>query len=149
MSFDFRPISQEYAEDIFSSISGSVATYFYDFKTLEEVSEWIDGAIEQHELGKKEEYVIFHDNQFIGMISPSFISKTEAEVGMWISEKYQGQGYGKEALQKLIENLKDRNITKMYYETDPENEASIRLARSLDFILEEDTGILRFSKDLT
>jgi RimJ/RimL family protein N-acetyltransferase len=133
MSLTLRPLTLEDAMVIHTSIKGSVAEYFYDFKTEAETLEWVKNAITEHKSGTKEEYLIFDEGKFIGMISPSFISPSEAEVGMWIRAEEQGKGYGKASLQMLIETLAARGITRLHYETEKGNEASVRLAESLGF----------------
>jgi [ribosomal protein S5]-alanine N-acetyltransferase len=145
MSLSLKPISLEYTDDIFSSISGNVAEYFYDFKSIQETEDWIRNAVLQHKEGEKEEYVVFDDELFVGMISPKFVSDTEVTIGIWIAESQQGKGYGKQSLQLLIESLRNRGLKSIYYETEEKNLASINLARSLGFEqVDEEGGDLMF-----
>ena len=139
MSLELRPLTLDYAQIIHDSVSGNVAEYFYDFKTIEETKEWITEGVLKHQQGSKEEYLILDDQEFIGMISPSFNKPHQAELGIWIAEKQQGKGYGKQATFKLIEMLVERGITEIIYETDHDNQASISLAKSLNFELLKNT----------
>lgn len=149
MNIVLKPLSAEFTEDIHNSIQGNVAEYFYDFKNITETSDWIKRAIEQHEAGTKQEFVIVDDEQFIGLISPNFISPTKVDIGMWISPNQQGKGYGKKGLALLLEKLKGEGIEEVLYVADKENNASIALAESLDFSLEKTTNSeLHFSKRL-
>lgn len=58
---------------------------------------------------------------------------------MWISrlmvdEKHQRKGYGREAMIKLIELIKDKhNYSEIYLSTEPENEGAQKLYESLGF----------------
>lgn len=138
MSIELKQLTLEHSHDILRSISGNVAEYFYDFKTIEETGAWVNNEILNQRNGTKEEYVIFDDGKFVGMISPSFSIPEQAEIGIWIAVNQQGKGYGKQALLELIKLLTERGIRKIIYETDFDNLASINLAKSLNFELESD-----------
>jgi RimJ/RimL family protein N-acetyltransferase len=143
----WEPISLDHVNVIFSGISGNVAEYFYDFKTIDETRVWVKNAIVEHGRGKKLEYVLFENNDFIGMISPCYLTTSTVEIGMWITPEKQGQGYGSRALSKLLEHLQKEGVKEVLYETEPVNEASVRLAISLGFVLTRETSeMLTFMK---
>jgi ribosomal-protein-alanine N-acetyltransferase len=57
-----------------------------------------------------------------------------AELGITISDLYQRQGYAKEAMQGLMKFLfREKKIQRIVETVDTENEASIRLLKSLSF----------------
>ncbi len=148
MKLIWKPLSFEHVEMIHKAISGSVAEYFYNFKNEEETRAWVSAAITEHEKGTKEEYVVFDDKEFIGMVSPRFLSAHEVDIGIWIASDKQGKGYGVKVLSELFASLRSRGVEKIIYETDADNIASIRLARSLGFIQEEISDGIRFTKYL-
>jgi RimJ/RimL family protein N-acetyltransferase len=149
MTLEFRPISKDYASVILEALIGNVAEYFYNFKTLMDAEVWLTEATKLHKEGVKEEYVIFDGEQFIGMISPGFISDTEATIGIWISPNQQGKGYGKKALEQLLEILTVRDIKTVHFDTEPNNIASIKLAESVGFVrIFEDSENVKFVKYL-
>ena len=144
-----KPISLEYVSAIFGAITGNVAEYFYNFKNLEETRTWVEKAIIEHGNGKKLEYVLFDDNEFIGMISPCYLTPDTVEIGLWIAPDKQGEGYGSQAFTELLSRLEKENVTNVIYETEPENVASVHLATSLGFRLSQKTDkMLTFKKNL-
>lgn len=82
------------------------------------------------------------------MISPCYTSPQEVEVGMWITPDQQGKGYGKKALQELLDRLMEEGVKKVVYEADDDNLPSIGLAKALGFELNSDRGLLKFVKVL-
>jgi RimJ/RimL family protein N-acetyltransferase len=145
---EWHPLSLSHLEYIHPAIYGNVSTYFYPFKTESETREWIIEAIRLHAEGKKEEYVIFDEGKFIGMVSPDFKTTTEVEIGLWITPPEQGKGYGKRILEELFERLEKRGVKRVLYETDKDNLPSIKLAESLNLQLTHSESMLRFVKEL-
>ena len=89
---------------------------------------------------KKIEYVLAKSqkNDLIGMVSIR-IYGTEADVGLWVAEREQQKGYAKEALESILDQLKkDHKTVRVYYSAESDNQASVKLAKSLGFkILDE------------
>ncbi len=144
----WEPIAITHTEVIHAAIHGNVAEYFYPFKNINETKKWVMSAMEKHKEGKKEEYVLFDEGQFIGIVSPYFISKDEVEVGIWIAPSQQRKGYGKKVLIELFERLRARGVTKVLYQTEAGNEASIKLATALGFTKVESKENILFVKYL-
>ncbi len=125
-SLVLKPISFDYVDVIFNAIKGNVAEYFYDFKDTDEVRTWIKNAIKKHAEGKKLEYVIFEDGEFIGVISPCYLTSDTVEIGMWIASQKQGRGCGTKALSELLVQLRSEGVKQVLYETESNNEPSVR-----------------------
>jgi RimJ/RimL family protein N-acetyltransferase len=71
------------------------------------------------------------DNALIGMVALSelYHSFNMASVGYWVADDYQNQGYGKEALDALIEfGFSQLKLTRLEIVCDPDNLPSHRLA---------------------
>lgn len=138
----WKPLSIEHVSFIHDSISGNVAEYFYDFQSLSETESWVREAIARHEKGNKKEYVVFDGVEFIGLVSPQFISAKEVDVGIWIRINQQGKRYGKRILEEFFTRMRKVGVEKIIYNTDPDNLASLRLAISVGFTkVETDKGV--------
>ncbi len=144
----WEPISLVHSDAIFKAVTGNVAKYFYDFKNIDDTRAWVSQAVSEHANGRKQEYVIFDGDEFIGMISPCYITPQTVEIGIWITPNKQGVGYGSQALSTLLERLRAEGVQEVIYETDAENEASIRLAKTLGFAIPDKTKGVRFIKTL-
>lgn len=143
----WKPISLEDTDIIFESIEGNVAEYFYNFKNRDEVQTWVKNAVKAHNEGEKLEFMIFDNNEFIGMVSPCYLTNKKVEVGIWIATHKQGKGYGKRVLGELLERLQEEGVKEVLYETEMKNESSVRLAISLGFVLTRETSeMLSFIK---
>lgn len=58
---------------------------------------------------------------------------------LMIDEKYQSKGYGRQALEILIEHLRSKGIKQVDILHRPDNEIAIKLYRSLGFELTKET----------
>lgn len=80
--------------------------------------------------------VIMNDDEPVGFMMLDWDEK-EKTVGIWrmmIDIKHQGKGYGKHALQAIIDQVKKENkFDKMYLSIIPENEVARKLYKSLGF----------------
>ncbi|MBD1556516.1 GNAT family N-acetyltransferase [Vibrio sp. S9_S30] len=82
-------------------------------------------------------------NQFIGMVALTerYLSFNMGCLGYWISDSHQHQGYGKEALDALIECCFSKmKLTRLEIVCDPENIISHKIAEKCGAICE---GIAR------
>ena len=78
-----------------------------------------------------------------------FEDESKGEYGLWrfmIDGKYQGKGYGKAALQLLIDRIKGYpNATKMELSVVPENEAAAAFYKRFGFV---DTGRVEWNENV-
>ena len=113
------------------------------FELLKERNEKINiSHSEMPDFDKHIEFVEFHpyrewniievDSEIIGSIYISAFF----EIGIFIFEKYQGYGYGENAVKKLI---KENKYRKYFANINPENEKSIYLFKKLGFKLIQHT----------
>ena len=66
---------------------------------------------------------------FIGSIEADELWGDAPDLGIWIAEAYQGQGYAQEALGQFLSILREYGYSRFRYETDKRNLASVRLAQ--------------------
>lgn len=89
--------------------------------------------------GKKAEYGIYLNNEYIGNIGIFDIDKDKksAELGYWLSSKFLRNGYMTEAV-KLIENefFSNNSINRIQIKCDEVNIASAGVAKKCGYLLE-------------
>ncbi len=125
-------VSVEWLDEIFEENRGNVKEYFVEFKEKSEVQTWINENRRLFEKGQKMEMVILNkkDNQFTGMVSLQNMA-IQPEIGLWIKEEAQGQGYGSEAVQVISNWYKEKfgKDEKIKYLVETGNLRSINLAK--------------------
>jgi RimJ/RimL family protein N-acetyltransferase len=62
------------------------------------------------------------------------------ELGFTLARKHQGQGFAKEAAEKVITDLRSQGATKFFANTDSRNTPSIKLLIALGFELQPSNG---------
>ena len=78
--------------------------------------------------------VALDNNRVIGSGAVGRIDEQTCELKrMWLLEPYQGQGIGYRLLQALIDFARQQGYTKMWLETDQEQEQAIRFYRRVGF----------------
>lgn len=126
-------VSVEWLDEIFEENKGNVKKYFVEFKEKCEVQTWINENRRLFENGQKMEMVILNkkDNQFTGMVSLHNMS-IQPEIGIWIKEEAQGQGFGSEAINIISNWYKNKfgKDEKIKYLVETKNTRSIKLAKS-------------------
>lgn len=94
---------------------------------------------EQIKAGKKAEYGIFLNNNYIGNIGIFDIDKEKksAEIGYWLSSSFARNGYTTEAV-KIIEKefFENFNINRIQIKCDEQNYASSGVAKKCGYQLE-------------
>jgi len=75
-----------------------------------------------------------HDNGLV-LIGMAGISLPSGELGLWLSEKHRGEGYGREAITAVMDWVTEtaKTLEHFAWSVLPENNASIRLAQKLGF----------------
>ena len=75
-----------------------------------------------------------HDDG-LGLIGMAGISLPSGELGLWLSEKHRGEGYGREAITAVMDWVTEtaQTFELFAWSVLPENSASIRLAQKLGF----------------
>jgi ribosomal-protein-serine acetyltransferase len=91
---------------------------------------------EETEKGKKVEYGLFVNNEYIGNISIFDIheKKKSAEIGYWLSSSHTRKGYMTEALKILEKEAFEKlKLNRIQIKCDERNEASLGVAKKCDY----------------
>lgn len=99
------------------------------YSAMHTKEEWLE------ELEKSTVYLIRRDGEIVGNTSYEMKSKDHAYLsGLTIESRFQGQGIAREALQQVLEELKD--IQRIDLVTHPENAKALTLYQSFGFNVE-------------
>jgi RimJ/RimL family protein N-acetyltransferase len=132
-----KPISYEYAEDIFKEFTQEITKYMYPkpAKNIDETKEFIKHSLVGLENGTNFQLVIVNktNSEFIGCIGLHNINEIDPELGIWTKKSSHNNGYGMEAMNGLIkwanENIKFNHLK---YPVDKRNKASKRIPERND-----------------
>ena len=146
------PLNADFALDILESNRGNVRDYFIPFDNLDNVKNWItDTQIKIDSGDKIETVVLAQDNEFLGMVALDNLNSDTAEIRLWLKLEAQGQDYGKESVNLLLDWYKQEYSNKqIIYVAEVNNIASVNLAKSLglklsrEFIDEDGTLSVEF-----
>jgi len=82
-------------------------------------------------------YAVYYDETLIGFVMYCLNNKDNEYwiYRMMIDQKFQGKGYGKKTLEKLIQLIKEENLLKhkIYLDVDGNNKVAISLYKKLGF----------------
>lgn len=130
------PISEKYREDIFAASTPTLVR-FMSWSAPIDISEtdtFIKNAIKDSLTGKTHTFTVTDlvSGQFIGICSIHEDIPGKKEVGIWIKESVQGNGYGKDTLQTLLLFAREKlQLDSLLYRVAPENIGSQKLCESI------------------
>ncbi len=130
------PISEKYREDMFAASTPTLVR-FMSWSAPIDISEtdtFIKNAIQDNLTGKTCTFTITDvvSGQFIGNCSIHEDIPGKKEVGIWIKESSQGNGYGKDTLQTLLVFAREvLQLDSLLYRAAPENIGSQKLCESV------------------
>lgn len=140
-----RPISEQYAEEIFFHFTPEVTRYMVPRSPtyIEETFDFIGRSLDGMERGENLQFVILkkESREFLGCCALHGQGKPQTpELGIWIKTSAHGNGYGKEAIFALVDWAK-RHLEYKYltYPVDRENIPSIKIPEALDGQVFEET----------
>jgi RimJ/RimL family protein N-acetyltransferase len=124
-----KPISLDYAEDIFKEFTSEIAKYMFPkpFENFEEAYKSIEKSLIEVNEGKALEMVIIKkdNNEFIGCIGIYDLNKLEPGLWIWTKKSSHNNGFGIEAMTGLIEWIhKNIKFNYLVYPVDKRNIAS-------------------------
>ncbi len=131
-----RPFSCADGHEVFAGITPTLTRFMaFDppdsFAAFEKIGqEWLR-LIEE---GAEYTFVIRHlqDGRFMGIAAVHRATEGEPELGIWISEREHGQGYGREAVRAVVHWCAERLAAVAYrYPVAVDNVASRRIAEAL------------------
>ncbi|WP_395947380.1 GNAT family N-acetyltransferase [Caedibacter taeniospiralis] len=129
-------LSMEYAEDICKNFTAKITRWMWPStpKTQAEINQHI--LEQQQAMSKGEELALLvlkkESQEFVGYIAIHALNTATPEMGIWLKEEAQGQGYGFEAL-SLLKDWAEENLSFNYlkYPVEKNNFASRALAEKL------------------
>ncbi len=114
-----------------TGIDERVATYETKHRTDEDIQAWFDGKYPVVVIENiHHEVVAFASTS---AYRPRDCYKGIAEYSVYVDSAARGQGVGKLAMQALIDAARDAGFWKLISRIFPENQASLRLMKSLGF----------------
>jgi len=109
-----RELSEEDAEPMKKLINSnpqiSKNTQITPDQSLESHLDYIKKTIQWEREGTEFVFAILYKKKFIGVVSIYKINKTPSGIGFWIGKNYQSKGLMTEAVEKVIEFAKKKNV---------------------------------------
>lgn len=135
-----KPVSSVYEAELFRELTEEVARYlvFQPTGDIDDTRDFISQSREEMGNGTALKMVILDriTGSFLGYVNLRLIDTREPKIGIWIAKSEQGKGYGKQAVQALME-WADGNLVYDFlrYPVASENIPSQRLAESLGGVI--------------
>jgi RimJ/RimL family protein N-acetyltransferase len=129
------PISLDFDKEIFTEFNDNVTKFMArgPNESLDATDSFIKSSIEHTKAGEKLQLVVMgKDGEFLGLTSVEDVNTRTPELGLWLKETAQGQGFGSElifALADWAQNNLDFDYLK--YRADSENPGSWKIAEKL------------------
>lgn len=120
---------EEFEKGVESLISIFIEEYPY-------YSTWISNHMDQFINGEKQILSVEKDNEIVGYFMIHFFSDKIVKInGIYIFEKFKGQGIASQAILKLMNILKQASIDLVYVQTRLDNNAVVHLFDKTNFKL--------------
>lgn len=127
-----QPFTLDFLEDYCREFTPEVTRYQYPdpFPDLEAARKALSGFVEDMERGDMLELAVLgQDGEFLGSAEAFGLREEAPELGIWLKSSARGLGYGREALEGVLQYLDSLGGYEYYiYEADERNLPSIRLA---------------------
>lgn len=139
-----KPLSQTDAPALFEYRSDALAMRFQQFhpESVDDAQRFIANSIGHFNVGNEwYQFGVFHGETLIGDIGVHFLGprNTVCEIGYTIHPAYQGRGYAREAVSRLIDFLfRELDKSLIVAVVDPQNGPSIGLLQRLGFSVQSD-----------
>lgn len=134
---EIRPFDRSFLEEYVREFTAEITKYQYPdpFPDRETADRVLSGFVSEMEQGNMLELVILTpDGGFLGSMEAFGLRQETPELGLWLKRTAHGKGYGREALQALLELLGAAGSYPYYlYEADVRNTPSLRLAERFRF----------------
>lgn len=135
-----EPINHEYAEEIFRFFTSEVTQYMMPAPPtgIDDTLAFIEMSIIQMQQGIALQLQILHKDtrEFIGCCGIHEIHTAHPVLGIWIKKPAHGNGYGKEAVQGMIEWLRTSlDFEYLCYPVDKRNIPSRKIPEQLGGII--------------
>lgn len=130
------PLSFKYKEEMFREFTSSVTKHMFPStpESIADTESFIEKTIEKTKAGEEVVFNVLSKDtkEFIGCVGVHRIHTKHPELGIWIKESAQGNGYGLESV-LAVKEWADKNISYEYlvYPVAKDNSASIKIALAL------------------
>jgi ribosomal-protein-alanine N-acetyltransferase len=135
-----RGILASDAEILFPMIHNSPITKTIVWDGPPNLQEYQKGLVEreqQHREGKVHFFTILEANRPVGSITIRPMNDFRADIGLWVGEKFQGQGFGSEAVKQILDyGFNKLNLRKIEAAIFVGNNASRKIFEKNGFQLE-------------
>ncbi len=131
-----RPIEMKDADDIYQHFTQEITKYMFpnpNVNVLETEGFIRTCIIKRRKLKDLVMTIILKDTyEFIGLVGIHSLHTSSPELGIWIKKEAFHQGFGKEAIETMIDTFNDLKEVDYYvYPVDSRNAASKKLVQSL------------------
>lgn len=135
----------EYAEDIYKIIEiernrlSKYLPWVMDMKSVQDEEQFLEYSIDKIHKEEMMMFIILVDEKVAGMIDLHNITRSakRAEVGYWLSEKFEGYGIITQAVEKIEEySFKELKLHKLQIRVHPENNKSANIPQRLGYFKE-------------
>lgn len=127
-----QPFTQDFLDEYCREFTPEVTRYQYPdpFPDRETAGRVLSGFVEDMERGDMLELVILgQDGEFLGSAEVFGLREEAPELGIWLKDTARGMGYGREAMEGVLQYLDSLGMYEYYiYEADRRNTPSISLA---------------------
>lgn len=103
-----------------------------DFHTIKDINS-LQTWLQKQKDDNTDIFLITKDNNYIGIII-SIDFNNQRHIGYIVSSEFQGQGFGKKILDKIIQKAKEDNIDTLYAGVNKHNKPSINILEYKNFI---------------
>lgn len=86
-------------------------------------------------------------NEFVGYVNFNLIKDGDYSMGIVINSKYQGKGYMRPSMNKLIEEAKKRGVKRLCDSVPASREKALKVFFDLGFKIEKEFNSIKFSKE--
>ena len=130
-----RPTSNHDAQDIYREFNDNVTTFLTrgPNESLKATHDFISRSIEATKNGEKLQLTVTDRNdEFLGLTSIERADSQTPELGLWLKEAAQGNGYGPELIFALVDWANNNlDFDYLIFRADAENVGSWKIAEKL------------------
>lgn len=143
----------KYLDDYYRGFDKEITKYQYPdpFDSLESARKCLQEFLDAMARGEML-FIVILDNEgtFVGSLEVHGLTEKTPELGIWIKKAYQGKGYAQEALECVLDELRQTKPDTWYvYEADVRNEPSMRLVSKFKYQKKEiDEFVTESGKEL-
>lgn len=127
----------KYLDDYYHSFDKEITKYQYPdpFDSQEDARRCLQEFMDAMARGEMLFFAILDTRHtFVGSLEVHGLMEETPELGIWIKKAYQGKGYAQEALECVLEELRQTKPDTWYvYEADVRNEPSMRLVSKFKY----------------